>query len=122
VVADLVAVLAEPNRRRLLALLSSGEQTVNQLAAQFGVTRSAISQHLGVLADAGLVQARQEGRYRYYRLDEGGMAALREALDMFWTNELEQLTAVRPPIKGVTAMTAEHSVLVPLGQTRPSPC
>jgi uncharacterized protein (TIGR03086 family) len=120
-VPDLLAVLAEPNRRRLLAMLASGEQTVSQLAEQFGVTRSAISQHLGVLADAGLVLVRQEGRWRYYRLDPAGMSALRQALDMFWTNELEQLVAVRPTIKGATTMTAEptmtveHSVVVPLG-------
>ena len=78
-----MAVLSEPNRRRLLELLSTGEQTVSQLAAQFGVTRSAISQHLGVLSNAGLVQARQVGRFRYYRLDQVGMSALRDALEIF---------------------------------------
>ena len=78
---DLVAILSEPNRRRLLELLSGDEQTVSQLASQFGVTRSAVSQHLGVLSNAGLVHARQEGRFRYYRLDPDGMAALRDALD-----------------------------------------
>jgi len=119
-VPDLVAVLSEPNRRRLLELLARGEQTVSQLAAQFGVTRSAISQHLGVLSNAGLVQARQQGRFRYYRLDPEGMAALRDALQVFWTRELEQLAAARPPIarppiEGEQTMTAEISVLVPLG-------
>ena len=79
-----------------MELLSGGEQTVNQLAAQFGVTRSAISQHLGVLSNAGLVQARQQGRFRYYRLDPVGMAALRDALEVFWTHELEQLATARP--------------------------
>jgi len=112
-VPDLVAILAEPNRRRLLELLSAGEQPVSRLAGQFGVTRSAISQHLGVLANAGLVEARQDGRFRYYRLNPDGMAALREALDVFWTQELEQLAAARPP-KGGSGMTAEKSVLVPL--------
>ena len=109
-----MAILSEPNRRRLLELLSAGEQTVSQLAAQFGVTRPAISQHLGVLSNAGLVQARQAGRFRYYRLDPEGMAALRDALDMFWTHELEQLAADRPAEKGDHTMTAEKSVLVPL--------
>jgi uncharacterized protein (TIGR03086 family) len=97
-----------------LELLSRGEQTVSELAAQFGVTRSAISQHLGVLSNAGLVQARQEGRFRYYRLDPQGMALLRDALEVFWTHELEQLAAGRPPIEGVHNMSAEKSVLVPL--------
>jgi DNA-binding transcriptional ArsR family regulator len=90
-VADLVVAVAEPNRRRLLQLLGHGEQTVTQLAGNFTVSRSAISQHLGVLAAFGLVTSRREGRYQYYRLNAGGMAALRVQLDSFWTGELEQL-------------------------------
>jgi DNA-binding transcriptional ArsR family regulator len=90
-VTDLVAAVAEPNRRRLLQLLGPGEQTVTQLASHFTVSRSAISQHLGVLADAGLVASRREGRFQYYRLDARGMAALRAELDAFWTSELDQL-------------------------------
>jgi DNA-binding transcriptional ArsR family regulator len=90
-VTDLVAAVAEPNRRRLLQLLGPGEQTVTQLAGNFTVSRSAISQHLGVLAEVGLVASRREGRFQYYRLDAGGMAALRAELDSFWTSELDQL-------------------------------
>lgn len=86
-----MAAVAEPNRRRLLQLLGHGEQTVTQLASNFTVTRSAISQHLGVLADAGLVVSRREGRFQYYRLSPEGMAALRAELDAFWTRELDQL-------------------------------
>jgi DNA-binding transcriptional ArsR family regulator len=99
-VADLVVAVAEPNRRRLLQLLGHGEQTVTQLAGNFTVSRSAISQHLGVLAAFGLVTSRREGRYQYYRLDAGGMAALRAQLDSFWTGELEQLVrdAQRQPV------------------------
>ena len=89
--ADLVVAVAEPTRRRLLQLLGHSEQTVTQLAGNFAVSRSAISQHLGVLAALGLVTSRREGRYQYYRLDAGGMAALRAQLDSFWTGELEQL-------------------------------
>ncbi len=89
--ADLVVAVAEPTRRRLLQLLGHGEQTVTQLAGNFTVSRSAISQHLGVLAALGLVTSRREGRYQYYRLNAGGMAALRAQLDSFWTGELEQL-------------------------------
>jgi uncharacterized protein (TIGR03086 family) len=113
-VPDLVAIISEPNRRRLLELLSTGELTVSQLAARFKVTRSAISQHLGVLSNAGLVQARQQGRFRYYRLDPDGMSALRGALEIFWTNELEELATARPPTNGGHDMIAETSVLVPL--------
>lgn len=97
---DLLAVLAEPNRCRILELLRGGEQTVTELAAQFSVTRPAISQHLGVLAAAGLVEVRQDGRFRRYRLNPDGMAALRSILDSFWTSELEQLVVAEPPKKG----------------------
>ena len=90
-VTDLVAAIAEPNRRRLLQLLGSGEQTVTQLASYFTVSRSAISQHLGVLADIGLVASRRAGKFQYYRLNAGGMAALRAEFDSFWTRELDQL-------------------------------
>ena len=97
---DLVVAVAEPSRRRLLQLLGYGEQTVTQLASNFTVSRSAISQHLGVLTDLGLVISRREGRYQYYRLDARGMAALRAQLDSFWTGELEQLVrdAQRQPV------------------------
>ena len=88
---DLLAAVAEPNRRRLLQLLAGGEQTVNTLAAGFEVSRSAISQHLGVLVDAGLVTRRRDGRFQRYRLAPSGLAALRAELDAFWTQELDQL-------------------------------
>ena len=90
-VTDLVAAVAEPTRRRLLQLLGDGEQTVTQLASNFTVSRSAISQHLGVLAGLGLVTSRRQGKFQYYHLDAGGMAALRAQLDSFWTQELDQL-------------------------------
>ena len=93
---DLLAVLAEPNRRRLVELLRSGEMTVTELASHFSVTRPAISQHLGVLAAAGLVQVRQDGRFRRYRVRPGGMAALRSSLDAFWTTELDELASAPP--------------------------
>ncbi|HEY2688932.1 MAG TPA: helix-turn-helix domain-containing protein [Streptosporangiaceae bacterium] len=90
---DLIAAVAEPNRRRLLQLLGRGEQTVTQLASNFTVSRSAISQHLGVLAEAGLVVSRRQGRFQYYRLQPEGMTALRAELDSFWTRELDQLVS-----------------------------
>jgi DNA-binding transcriptional ArsR family regulator len=97
---DLVAAVAEPNRRRLLQLLGHGEQTVTVLASYFTVSRSAISQHLGVLAEVGLVVSRRDGRFQYYRLEPAGMAALRAELDSFWTHELDRLAsdaqAIRP--------------------------
>lgn len=87
----MLEVAAEPTRRRLLQLLAPGECTVTQLASQFAVTRSAISQHLALLAEVGLVTARRQGRQRYYRLDERGMLRLRTFVESFWTAELDRL-------------------------------
>jgi DNA-binding transcriptional ArsR family regulator len=96
-VPDLLAAIAEPNRRRLLQLLGNGEQTVNELASRFSVSRSAISQHLILLADVGLVTSRQEGRFRFYRLNPNGLSALRTELAEFWTRELDLLVLEAQP-------------------------
>jgi DNA-binding transcriptional ArsR family regulator len=106
---DLFVVLGEPNRRRLLELLRSGEMTVTELAAHFTVTRPAISQHLGVLASAGLVEVRRDGRFRRYRVRPDGMAALRSSLDAFWTTELEDLASARPAPRSDTTAEAKGS-------------
>lgn len=90
---DVLSAAAEPNRRRLLQLLASGPRTVSDLAAHFPVTRSAISQHLGVLTDVGLVTNRKEGRERFYSVVPSGMAQLRAEIDRFWTAELDLLVA-----------------------------
>jgi len=93
VVPDLLEVAAEPNRRALLRLLAEGERTVTELSGHFPVSRSAISQHLLLLSEVGLVSARKDGRNRYYSLDAAGMVRLREEFDSFWTNELDLLVA-----------------------------
>ena len=88
---DLLEVVAEPGRRKLVQLLAQGEKTVTELTAEFSVSRSAISQQLLLLAEVGLVSARKEGRNRYYRLEPSGMTKLRALFDSFWTNELDLL-------------------------------
>ena len=88
---DVLSAAAEPHRRRLLQLLASGPRTVSDLAGHFPVTRSAISQHLGVLADVGLVTNTKRGRQRFYQVVPSGMAALRAEIDRFWTTELDHL-------------------------------
>lgn len=90
---DPLSAAAEPNRRRLLQLLASGPQSVTELAGQFPVTRSAISQHLLVLADAGLVSAEKSGRQRIYRVVPDGLRRLQAEIDRFWTTELDLLVA-----------------------------
>lgn len=93
IVLDALETAAEPNRRRLLHLLARREQAVGELAAHFSVSRSAVSQHLLLLEQAGLVAARKEGRHRYYRLDPEGMGRLRDLVEQFWTDELDLLAS-----------------------------
>ena len=90
-VLDPLTAAAEPNRRRILQLLGSEPRTVTDIAAEFTVTRSAISQHLLVLAEAGLVEATKVGRQRIYRVLPSGLQRLQAEIDRFWTNELDLL-------------------------------
>jgi DNA-binding transcriptional ArsR family regulator len=73
---DAFSAAAEPNRRRILQLLASQPRTVSEIASEFPVTRSAISQHLLLLADAGLVTAEKVGRRRIYRVVPTGLRQL----------------------------------------------
>ncbi|MBW8173942.1 metalloregulator ArsR/SmtB family transcription factor [Ornithinimicrobium sp. Arc0846-15] len=92
---------AEPSRRRLLHLLAPGEKSAGELSEAFESTRSAISQHLGVLRAAGLVDVAVSGRRRMYRLNPRGMVRLRAEITSFWTQELDDLAAeARSTTKG----------------------
>ncbi len=87
--------LAEPRRREILRIVWSEELPATEIAASFAdVTRSAISQHLGVLRDAGLVVERRQGTRRLYRSNHHEMARLRAFLDDYWTSSLERLRDV----------------------------
>ena len=88
---DALSAAAEPSRRRILQVLASGPRSVSELAQEFTTTRSATSQHLLVLAEAGLVTAGKVGRQRIYRVLPSGLARLQAELDRFWTAELSQL-------------------------------
>ena len=84
--------LAEPRRREILRLVWNEELPATQIAAQFDdVTRSAVSQHLGVLREAALVIERRDGTRRLYRADHGQMGRLRQFLDEYWTGSLQKL-------------------------------
>jgi DNA-binding transcriptional ArsR family regulator len=85
--------LAEPRRRAILGLVRDRELTVGEIAAQFEVTRPAISQHLKVLREAGLVTDRREGTRRYYRALPDGLNELRAFIEGFWDVRLEALKA-----------------------------
>ena len=84
--------LAEPRRREILRLVWSAELAATDIASHFAeVTRSAISQHLGVLREAQLVSERRDGTRRLYRADHREMARLRDNLDRYWTDGLLRL-------------------------------
>jgi DNA-binding transcriptional ArsR family regulator len=87
--------LGDPTRRRIFELLQRGPRAVGELAGDLPVSRPAVSQHLRVLKEAGLVTERREGTRRIYRLDPNGLGELRAYFDQFWTTALESFeTAV----------------------------
>ena len=88
-----VAAIAEPHRRAILGLIASSELSAGEIAGHFDVTRPAISQHLAVLRAAGLVSERRAGTRRLYRARAEGLTGLRDWLDSFWRDGLEQLRA-----------------------------
>jgi DNA-binding transcriptional ArsR family regulator len=86
---EVLRAIAEPRRREILRLVATEEMAAGEIAAAFDVTRTAISQHLTVLRNAGLVTERREGTRRLYRVRPEGLASLREFLDEMWTSSLD---------------------------------
>jgi DNA-binding transcriptional ArsR family regulator len=80
--------LGDPTRRAIFERLADRPSAVGELARDFPVSRPAVSQHLKVLKDAGLVLDRPDGNRRIYQVDPDGVAALREYLDLFWNRSL----------------------------------
>jgi DNA-binding transcriptional ArsR family regulator len=90
--ADLVLrALAEPQRRRILQLVRDGEQPAGAIAEHFDITHQAVSQHLRVLKDAGLLAERREGTRRLYALRPEALTTLQAFLDDLWPASLSQL-------------------------------
>lgn len=81
--------LAEPRRRAILRLVASDELAAGEIAAAFDVSRTAISQHLTVLKNAGLLTERRDGTRRLYRGRPEGLAELRAFLDEMWADSLD---------------------------------
>jgi DNA-binding transcriptional ArsR family regulator len=85
---DGLGLLGDPTRRAIFELLARRPSTVGELAQQLPITRSAVSQHLRVLKDGGLVVSQAEGTRRIYRLNPDGVTALRTYLDRVWAEAL----------------------------------
>ncbi len=87
--------IAEPRRREILRLVWHGERAAGEIHRALGdVSFGAVSQHLKVLADAGLVEARKQGRFRYYRARRAALGPLRRALEQMWDQSLGELAAL----------------------------
>ncbi|HAA28338.1 MAG TPA: transcriptional regulator [Cyanobacteria bacterium UBA8553] len=92
--ADIFQAIADPTRRALLDRLRDGEQAVKQLAEPFEMSMPAISQHLHVLCEAGLVQVRKEGRHRLYKLNPEPLKEVSDWMnpyEQFWQEKLDAL-------------------------------
>ena len=90
-VQAVIEAIVEPRRQEILRLVRDEEMTAGRIAAHFDVTRQAVSQHLRVLHDAGLVSERRDGTRRIYRVRPEGLRDLRAFLDDFWSDRLEKL-------------------------------
>jgi DNA-binding transcriptional ArsR family regulator len=88
---DAVQVVSEPRRREILRLVWDRELSAGEIAGQFDVTFGAVSQHLGVLRDAGFVRTRRDGNRRLYRADRERLGPLAQALEAMWTDTLDRL-------------------------------
>jgi DNA-binding transcriptional ArsR family regulator len=88
-----LAALADPTRRRVFERLRSGPRAVGEIADGLPVSRPAVSQHLAVLKQAGLVTDEAEGTRRVYRIDPQGLGPIRAWLDQFWDEALEAFKA-----------------------------
>jgi len=92
--SDVFNAIAEPQRRRILALLREGERPATEIAEALGLAASAASKHLRVLREVGLVRVREEGRQRHYALDAGGLREVHQwavGFERFWSESLDRL-------------------------------
>jgi len=86
--SNVVTALADPTRRQIFERLAEGPQSVGALALDMPISRPAVSQHLRVLKEAGLVSDRAEGTRRVYQIDPAGLGVIRQWLDRFWDRAL----------------------------------
>ncbi|MFI5265956.1 MAG: ArsR/SmtB family transcription factor [Chloroflexota bacterium] len=90
-VEDAIKAIAEPHRREIMRLVWKQELSAGEVASRFELTRPAVSIHLRILKDAGLISERRQGTRRLYRARPEGLDGLRAFLDEFWAGSLEEL-------------------------------
>jgi DNA-binding transcriptional ArsR family regulator len=91
--ATVIEALADPTRRAVFELLREGPRPVGEIARELPVSRPAVSQHLRVLKEAGLVTERKDGTRRLYRVEPAGLAELRAYFDQYWSDALAAFKA-----------------------------
>lgn len=117
---SVLKAIAEPSRRRILELVATEELTAGEIAGNFAVTRSAVSQHLTVLKGAGLISERRHGTQRLYRTRREGIAETKLFLESFWDDRLRRLrraaedTATADAITERLAVQREVAVAAPV--------
>jgi DNA-binding transcriptional ArsR family regulator len=99
---EALRALAEPRRRAILRLVARDELAAGEIAAAFEVTRTAVSQHLTVLKNAGLLAERRDGTRRLYRARPEGLAGLRQFLDEMWASSLDTARRLVETERGIT--------------------
>ena len=99
---EALRALAEPRRRDILRLVAHDELAAGEIAAAFDVSRTAISQHVTVLKNAGLLVERRDGTRRLYRARPEGLAGLREFLDEMWAGALDTARRLVEAERGLT--------------------
>ncbi|MDF2706108.1 MAG: regulatory protein ArsR [Nonomuraea muscovyensis] len=94
---EVLRAIAEPRRRAILRLVATEELPAGRIAEHFDVTRSAVSQHLQVLKDAGLIVERRDGTKRIYRASEDALGQLRDVVESLWR---DSMTKARESVEG----------------------
>jgi DNA-binding transcriptional ArsR family regulator len=107
-VEAVLRAIAEPRRREILRLVWRAELPAGAIASHFAISRPAVSQHLKVLREAGLLAERRDGTRRLYRARPEGLADLRAFLASFWDDQLERLKAAAELEERSTAQRADQ--------------
>jgi DNA-binding transcriptional ArsR family regulator len=108
-----LSLLGDPTRRAIFELLARRPHSVGELAQQLPISRPAVSQHLRVLKDGGLVASRAEGTRRVYRLNPDGVAALRAWLDRVWSESLSSFAKLAEQDQDLDQKAAEAAPVDP---------
>src|SRR5215470_2543699 len=98
---EALRAIAEPRRRKILQLVAHDELAAGEIAGAFDITRTAVSQHLTVLKNAGLLSERRDGTRRLYRARAEGLAGLREFLDDMWSGALDAARRIAEQDRGI---------------------